>query len=140
MSTDPQAKLYYGFPLPEEFAEREDDDSYELNDAWEESHRPKQPVDKSDYGSPEWDEWRKAYDEWRKGPQNIQIDWSGSEGCEAYYLSAEGMKLSVEWNEQIKLPEFLVVHPETKDWMRKFCEQHKIEWQEPAWYLAAKYW
>lgn len=138
MGADPDGIIYYGFPI--EDWEDNELSYHDINDEWEDLHRPAQPANKDDYRTPEWDEWRQRLREWQKGPENIQVDWSGGEMCEAYYVSAEGLKLSVEWNEQIPLAgRTFGPQPEADEQLKRFCEKFGIEWKRPGWHLAARY-
>lgn len=145
MGYDSQGFLYYGFPI----TRREDygsklklrADRYDLECEWEDLYRPKAPEDTSDRGNAEWDAWRERLKEWEKTPQNIEINWSGSEDCERYYVHAAGLCKQVLWSDQSQVtPEMLAPHPEADKWIEKYCEFAGIKYQQPGWYLAARYW
>ena len=138
MSTNPEAILYYGFPLKD----YEDDDySYhDTNDEWEKEKRPAEPSDKSDYRTPEWDEWRRKVGEWNATGENIELTWSGAEGCYAYYVHAAGLSRSVEWNEQMPLKDFdFGQQTEADGNLKEFCQRFGLPWQTPGWHLACRY-
>jgi hypothetical protein len=138
MSADPEAIIYYGFPL--EDYEDEEYSYHDRNDEWEQLKRPEQPADKGNYRTPEWDAWREKMAIWSKSPENIEIEWSGGENCEAYYIHASGLKHSVEWNEQKPLAGIsFESQPEADEQLRQFCEKFGIEWKQPGWHLAARY-
>lgn len=138
MSSSPEAILYYGFPLPD--YEYSDYSYHDINDAWEEKFRPKEPNDQSDYSTPEWDKWRESYKAWQASADNIKLAWSGAEDCEAYYVHAEGLKKYVDWGNQIEItPESLLVSEDFVQKLREFCEHNGIEWRQPGWHLAARY-
>jgi len=136
MSADPEAMLYYGFPIGEP-----DFDYHDANDAWEELHRPAKPEHIKGYSGPEWDQWRIDFQNWCGSPQNIKLNWHGSEDCEQYHVHCKALVKSVEWSEykEIDLEELAKPQPEADLYLGKFCEQNGIEWKQPKWFLAARY-
>lgn len=147
MSTDPSAILYYGIKLGEEWplTGKDAPDAplgyYEISEAWVEKYRPPQPTDTSNYRSPEWDAWRALFREWQKTPQNIEVNWSGAEDCECYYVHAVGLKIEVEWNEQAEIPLDLMTRnlAEHDEWIKRFCECYGLPYSQPRWHLASRY-
>lgn len=136
MGTDVSGILFYGTPLPDF---DEDLDYHDLNDQWERLHQPKQPVDDGKYNSPEWDAWRIAKREWALSAQNIEIRWSGSENCNAYYIHVAGLKIEADWSDQIDITSRLGIPPDAQQWLDQFCDLFKFERVKPAWHLAARY-
>jgi len=136
VSTNPEALLYYGFPIGEEMPDGID--YFDASQKWEEAHRPKEPDDRSDYRTPEWDEWRARLQEWKKSPEYVEVGWSGAENCECYYVHAYGLLISVEWGEQIEV-NLASPGPEWDEQIRRFCESCGLEFNQPKWYLAARY-
>jgi hypothetical protein len=136
MGADVKAMLFYGFPIPEIVV-----DYHELNDTWRDVYRPPQPEDGSgNYDTPAWDEWRKKFNEWEKTPQNVEIDWSGGENSEAYFVHCAGLEKSVDWDKQLAVsPSDLEHLPEAKKWLHEFCDRFNIPKSEPQWFLAALY-
>lgn len=135
MGADPEAILFYGYPLPALVV-----DYLELNDQWENDHRPKKPEDTSNYKTPEWDEWRERVREWEKTLENVRLDWSGAEDCEQYYIHCAGLKKSVEWNELLAVSEYDLAHPMgAKKLLHEFCDRFNLPKDEPKWHLAARY-
>lgn len=135
MSADPEAMLYYGFPIDEpEF------DYHDANSAWEQKHRPAQP-NVPGYAGPEWDQWRIDFQNWEASPQHIELGWHGSEDCEQYHIQCRALRKQVEWSKFAEIdPEELVKpQPEADLYLGKFCEENGIEWKQPKWFLAARY-
>lgn len=135
MSTDPSGILFYGFPLPSLIV-----DYHDLNDQWEEDHAPPTPKDKSNYRTPEWDEWRERNRQWEATLENVRIDWSGGENCEKYYLHCDGLKKSVDWDEQIVVTQADLAHQEeAAKFLHAFCDRFNLPKQQPQWHLATRY-
>jgi hypothetical protein len=133
MSTDPNGILFFGFPLPDV-----GDSYHDFNDEWKQEFRPKEPDDQSSYRTPEWDEWRARVQAWEATPENVQIDWSGGENCEQYFVHCEGLEKSVEWDELLVI-ESLLVPPEAEAFLHKFCDRFNLPKQPPKWHLASRY-
>jgi hypothetical protein len=135
MSADPTAILFYGFPLPRLVV-----DYHDLNEQWVGGRRPKQPDDRSDYKSPEWEDWRTRLREWEATVENAKISWSGSEQCEQFFVHCAGLKKSVEWNELLAVSADDLSHPTgAKEMLHAFCDKFNLPKGEPQWYLAARY-
>lgn len=145
VGTDPWAMLYYGISItpPDEYGSEPElrADRYDLEYEWEQKHRPEAPLDRSDLHSQEWEDWRKRLQEWEASSQNVQIGFSGADDCERYFVHCAAMVKRVEWSEQLEItPEMLAPNPEADEWIKKFCEFAGVEYQQPKWYLAARYW
>lgn len=135
MGRDPEAIIYYGFPVGEV-----EDSIFDVGQQWEEERRPPKPDGDLDRHGPEWEDWRKRYWEWRNSPEYVSLKWSGAEDCECNYLSAPGLTVSVEWDEQEDIANRdFGPRPEADKYMKEFCEQFGIEFKKPSWHLAARY-
>jgi hypothetical protein len=135
MSADPEAMLYYGFPI-----EDPGFDYHDVTDEWRDSHRPPKPEVKG-YTGPEWDKWREDNSRWEAGPENVCCDWHGSEDCEQYHIHCKSLLKSVEWAEfkEVDPAELAKPQPEADRFIREFCEKAGIEFVQPKWFLAAQY-
>ena len=135
MGADPEATIYYGFPIDDpEF------DYHDANDEWEAARRPAEPTDKSDYRSPAWDKWRTKLREWKSTPELVKVAWSGADECEKYYVHAPALQLTVEWDEQKPLAGVdFNRQVEADNFIEAFCRQLGIEYKQPGWHLAARY-
>lgn len=142
--------LFYGFSLtnPDHegenpYLEHWDRDWDGCNEAWSELYAPKQPADRSDYRTPEWDRWRSTMELWKKSPQYIEIDWSGSEECESFFVHVPAMAVEVEWSEHKSICEagkdLTFGTPAAQHWLKLFCEHAGIKYKEPSFHLAASY-
>lgn len=135
MSADVTAMLFYGFPLPTLKV-----DSHDLNDEWCFTRRPKQPEDKSDYKTPEWDRWREQLRRWESTPEYVRIDFCGSEQSDRDFIHCPCMKIKVEWNEVQKVSAAdLIESPEAEKCIHEFCDQFNLPKRPAGWYLAARY-
>lgn len=133
MSTDPSGILFCGFPLPALIV-----DYHDLNEEWEKEFRPKEPKDKSNYRTPEWDDWRERLAEWEATVQNVKIDWSGAENCEQYYLHCAGLEKSVDWNDLLVIND-LSIPADAERMLHQFCDRFNLPKKSPQWHLAARY-
>jgi hypothetical protein len=111
-----------------------------MNTAWELSHSPEQPSIPG-YSGPEWDQWRIDFQNWLATPQNVKMDWHGSEDCEQFYVHCKALHKSVEWSEHktIDVAELAKPQPEADKYIKEFCEKNGIDFVEPCWHLAARY-
>jgi hypothetical protein len=135
MSTDPHGILFYGFPIPTPTV-----DYLEVNDSWAEEFRPPQPEDRSDYRSPEWDQWRTDLRVYEQTLRHVEITWSGGDGCEQYYVHCPALEKKVEWDEQREITiEDLTAFDDAERYLHEFCDRFNIPKGEPGWYLAALY-
>lgn len=143
MSSDCSGILYYGWAISEEDMEvlyEKHGGYHEINDAWQKRTRPEQPEDKTSYRTPEWDAWRQELQKWKKGPQNVEIEWSGGESCEQYYVHCGGLKKKVCWAEQMLIaPEGLVVPEEYTNVLFVFAGMFSIPFGDPHWHLATRW-
>lgn len=140
MSSTPKAILYYGFPIECPDEETHGKDYHDMNSEWSNTFGPQQPSDESNYSTPEWDQWRENNRDFEKSTRNIQIEWSGGDECEAYYMHAEGLEQTVEWNEQKPLADIdLGVKADADSSLKEFCEMFGIEFKKPGWHLGVKY-
>jgi hypothetical protein len=136
MSTDPHGILFYGFPVPTLTV-----DDYELSDIWNKEHGPPSPEDRSNYKTPEWDEWRNKNAAYEQTPQHVEVTWSGGEGCQQYYVHCPSYEKKVWWDKLklITVDDLAVPHEEAKRYLHEFCDRFNIPKGEPGWYLAALY-
>ena len=144
MSTNPEAIIYYGFPLKGFREEIYDEDYNAKNDEWLYDRRPKEPecdrTVKGYYKTPEWDVWRSKLREWEQTLENVEIDWSGVENCETYYLHCPGIALKAEWNSQVLINCANTIYDEkANQYLKEFCEQFNLPYQDPSWWLAVRY-
>lgn len=55
-----------------------------------------------------------------------------------YILAVKGTKITASrGSPKVIDPTSLVVSPEKIEKLRKFCEEYRIEWEEPEWYLCS---
>lgn len=135
MGADPEAILFYGFPLPALNVSHLD-----LNDGWADDHKPPKPEDRSDYHTPEWKQWRERLHEWERTLENVEVEWSGSENCEQYFIHCAGIQKRVEWNElHVISVGDLEVPLDARGMLHKFCDRFNLPKAEPQWHLAARY-
>ncbi|HAR37541.1 MAG TPA: hypothetical protein DCS09_02580 [Porphyromonadaceae bacterium] len=135
MGADPEAIIYYGFPI-----DKPEFDYFEASEEWKDKRKPKEPEDKGEYRTPEWDEWRSKLREWETTVENIEITWGGAEDCEQFYIHAPALRLSVEWGEQKPLEEVDFSKRNDADtFIELFCKQFGLEYKQPGWHLAARY-
>lgn len=140
MSSDPSAIIYYGFPIdcPDEGSGGKC--YHDMNSEWKTHAGPQEPLDKSNFRTPDWDAWRDNVREYEKTNRHVTIAWSGASDSESYYVSAEGIKHEVEWDEQKPLTGVdLGPQPEADRHIKEFCEMFGIEFKQPGWHLAALY-
>lgn len=127
--------ICYGFPLPDF-----DGNYFEVSERWARERLPAQPVDRSDYTTPEWRRWFRASLGWQKTCENIRIMRCGADQCEILHVHADALLVEVEWEEYRPLRGFdFGPRPDADVFLREFCERFEIPWQEPGWYLAARY-
>ncbi len=136
MGCDPRGILYYGIELGNELAF----DYHDANEAWLKARRPSQPNDKTSFQTPEWNEWRRQLRAWERTCENVEVDFSGGEDCENYFISCKGIEETVEWDEQIQLGELdISLQPEADKYIEEFCNGIGIEYRQPRWHLAVRY-
>lgn len=147
MSTDPKAILYYGIDLGGVIREKHMSATYEyhdINDEWEEAHRPAEPEGDRAAGyhlRPEWDAWREKLRAYEATVEHVEMTWFGAENCERYVIHCPALEIKVEWDEQHEFERghLLCPNPEADKWIEKFCEQFGLPFKRPAWHLAAHY-
>lgn len=139
MGCDPQAILYYGFPIGEPGEELEFD-VWDVEKAWIEKMAPPQPESDGSYQSPEWDAWREKNREWEASPENVAIWFSGCDSYQGHYVHADALKKSVTWTDCLPIsPEDIPPSHEHDAQIKAFCEFAGIEYKQPGWHLAALY-
>ena len=136
MDADIQGIIFYGFKLPRLVV-----DACDLNDKWAKEHCPPRPEDRSDYKSPEWEEWRQKLREYEATPCHVEIAWSGVEEEPQYYVHCPCCCKKVYWGEMLKLEpaQFFTEMDGAKQWLYAFCDRFNLPKSEPSWYLASRY-
>jgi hypothetical protein len=143
MGSDPRAILYYGIKLGNEdpMDGEEENDYHGANDAWAKLNRPKEPDRRQDYRGPQWDAWREALKAYEDSPIHVEIDWSGSDYGQSFYVHCPCLEKKVEWEHQLDLGRGDVLKPnlEADQYIKDFCDKFGIEYKTPTWHLACLY-
>lgn len=145
MGCDPKAILYYGIELDENGPVEDTGLGYGIhgaNETWLHDHGPKKPDDKTNnYRGPEWDAWREKVKAYEATAQHVEIDFSGAESCHKYYVHCPCHGVTVTWDDQIDLGRDMLLEeiPEADAAIKAFCERFNIEYKQPSWHLAVRY-
>lgn len=141
MGVSSDGLLIFGFPLGEEgenpmptiFNEEECDGDYDFSD-----------FILKEAGIPEWEEngpddyWQKIRDAEAECPVSLELYCSYD--YPMYFLAVGGHKLSVLRGYTKEVTEAILSVPnEEIEKAKAWCENHKVEWQEPKWFLASMY-
>lgn len=142
MGISSDGMLYFGFPIGEE------DQHISEFDFVEESDEEFDDIIIREAGLRKWEETTEGEDRdnWRKDCRKAQEECPVdlkiycSYDYPMHMLVARGLTYSVSggYYEEID-PEKLKVPQDNIDAMKKWCDDHKIEWQEPKWLLCSLY-
>lgn len=133
MGQSADAMMYYGIELGDTLTT----DWYELSKQWQKDHYPKQPEDRSDYKTPEWDAWQKARKEWEATPENIRIETHGSSSMCFVSVHRHFRRAYRNYRTEFD-PTTMVATDEDRAMLKKFLEWAHVPYVgEPKWMLCS---
>ena len=133
-------RLFYGMALPKGDRYGWNDKFQERKDEYEEARQAREvsePFDDGGYKTPAWDAWRKKLKRW----ELKQCTWSYSGDSDSNsrpFLKINESEHEAEWDNLVEIKN-LDIKPEWRERIIKYCEDLKIPFKEPKWYLAAHY-
>jgi hypothetical protein len=143
MGYDVKAILYYGIRLGEDdpMDGEEENDYHGANEVWAKLNRPKEPAKTNNYLGPQWDNWREEVKKYEQSTAHVEIDWSGHDNAQTYFVHCPCLEKQVEWEDQLDLGRdaLLGTNPEADASIKAFCDKFGIEYKKPSWHLAALY-
>lgn len=138
MGTSTNAILAFGFDLGEELPEAFQDsdgdgDNFDFDEWLNKKAGAIYPVDHAGIKSPEYQAYSTACKAARAASP-VDFITHCSYDYPMYFLAVPGTQTTARrgYPETVGTPD---VPPEAVAAMRKFCDEHSIEWQEPSWHI-----